>query len=236
VAVVMDSMDWFDPGAEAAATQIEKLNRALKLGGRILLRSAALTPWYIATFESMGFQGKRVGARIAGGCIDRFVLSPPPIKSPKIMTKQGQHVRILLHSHKNRGSCPTHAESHTLQPRLLRRPRETRDLITRTSPIPSRSSSHSSNVSKFELTNPALGLASCPPSSLFPFLHNGLLRKLRIGPRQERNSGIWIRRLRGKTLILTLFFPITISAIFFLTLIHRLEVVMWRWTQKCGLG
>jgi betaine lipid synthase len=236
VAVVMDSMDWFDPGAEAAATQIEKLNRALKLGGRILLRSAALTPWYIATFESMGFQGKRVGARIAGGCIDRFVLSPPPIKSPKIMTKQGQHVRILLHSHKNRGSCPTHAESHTLQPRLLRRPRETRDLTTRASLVLSHSRSHSSNVFKLELTNPALGLASCPQCSLFPFLHNGLLRKLRIGPRQERNSGIWIRRLRGKTLILTLFFPITISAIFFLTLIHRLEVVMWRWTQKCGLG
>jgi betaine lipid synthase len=75
VAVVMDSMDWFDPGAEAAAQQIEKLNRALKLGGRVMLRSAALTPWYIATFESLGFHAKRVGARIAGACIDRFVLS-----------------------------------------------------------------------------------------------------------------------------------------------------------------
>jgi hypothetical protein len=137
----------------------------------------------------MGFQGKRVGARIAGGCIDRFVLSPPPIKSPKLMTKQGQHVRILLHSHKNRGSCPTHAESHTLQPRLLRRPRETRDLITRTSPVPSHSRSHSSNFFKLELTDPALGLAPCSPCSLFLVLHNGLLRKLRIGPRQ-RNSGI----------------------------------------------
>jgi betaine lipid synthase len=73
VAVVMDSMDWFDPGAEAAGVQIEKLNRALKLGGRVLLRSAALTPWYISTFESLGFQSKRVGARIAGACIDRFV-------------------------------------------------------------------------------------------------------------------------------------------------------------------
>jgi len=71
VAVVMDSMDWFDPGSEEAGKQIEKLNRALKLGGRVLLRSAALTPWYIATFESLGFQGRRVGARIAGACIDR---------------------------------------------------------------------------------------------------------------------------------------------------------------------
>jgi betaine lipid synthase len=75
VAVIMDSMDWFDPGSEEAGKQIEKLNRALKLGGRVLLRSAALTPWYVATFESLGFQAKRVGARIAGACIDRFVLS-----------------------------------------------------------------------------------------------------------------------------------------------------------------
>lgn len=73
IAVVMDSMDWFDPGAEAAEKQIRKLNRALKMGGRVLLRSAALTPWYISTFEKLGFVGKRVGARIGGACIDRLV-------------------------------------------------------------------------------------------------------------------------------------------------------------------
>lgn len=71
VAVVMDSMDWFDPGSAEAERQIEKLNRALKMGGRVLLRSAALTPWYISRFEALGFHGKRVGARIAGACIDR---------------------------------------------------------------------------------------------------------------------------------------------------------------------
>lgn len=71
VAVVMDSMDWFDPGADEASKQIDQLNRAMKLGGRVLLRSAALTPWYIETFESLGFQPKRVGARIGGACIDR---------------------------------------------------------------------------------------------------------------------------------------------------------------------
>ena len=71
VAVVMDSMDWFDPGSEAAAVQIQTLNLVLKLKGRVLLRSAALTPWYIAKFESLGFQAKRVGARIGGACIDR---------------------------------------------------------------------------------------------------------------------------------------------------------------------
>ncbi|TVY29960.1 hypothetical protein LHYA1_G001282 [Lachnellula hyalina] len=71
VAVLMDSMDWFNPGAEEASTQIAKLNRALKLGGRVMLRSAALMPWYIATFEELGFAAKRVGARTVGTCIDR---------------------------------------------------------------------------------------------------------------------------------------------------------------------
>ena len=71
VAVVMDSMDWFDPGADEASKQIDQLNRAMKLGGRVMLRSAALTPWYIETFEGLGFQSKRVGARIGGACIDR---------------------------------------------------------------------------------------------------------------------------------------------------------------------
>ncbi|KAK0631713.1 hypothetical protein B0T14DRAFT_8769 [Immersiella caudata] len=71
VAVVMDSMDWFDPGSDAAAQQILKLNRALKIGGRVLLRSSALTPWYIREFEAHGFAGKRVGNRTEGSCIDR---------------------------------------------------------------------------------------------------------------------------------------------------------------------
>ncbi|KAK1970587.1 hypothetical protein LY78DRAFT_221407 [Colletotrichum sublineola] len=71
VAVVMDSMDWFDPGAPAAAAQITKLNRALKKGGRVLLRSSVLNPWYIKVFEAHGFSPKRVGARIGGACIDR---------------------------------------------------------------------------------------------------------------------------------------------------------------------
>ncbi|RYP32757.1 hypothetical protein DL767_005048 [Monosporascus sp. MG133] len=70
VAVIMDSMDWFDPGP-AAAVQTTKLNRVLKMGGRVLLRSSALTPWYIKVFEAHGFSPKRVGARTGGACIDR---------------------------------------------------------------------------------------------------------------------------------------------------------------------
>ncbi|KPM37398.1 hypothetical protein AK830_g9159 [Neonectria ditissima] len=71
VAVVMDSMDWFDTGSRAAAAQITKLNRVLQMGGRVLLRSSALTPWYIKEFESHGFTPKRHGARLDGACIDR---------------------------------------------------------------------------------------------------------------------------------------------------------------------
>lgn len=71
VAVVMDSMDWFDPASDAAGKQIGLLNRALKMGGRVLLRSAGLEPWYVDEFERRGFECKRVGAREEGICIDR---------------------------------------------------------------------------------------------------------------------------------------------------------------------
>ncbi|CZR55143.1 related to S-adenosylmethionine:diacylglycerol 3-amino-3-carboxypropyl transferase [Phialocephala subalpina] len=71
IAVVMDSMDWFDPGSEEAGKQILKLNRALKMNGRVMLRSAALTPWYISRFEDLGFTAKKVGLRENGACIDR---------------------------------------------------------------------------------------------------------------------------------------------------------------------
>ncbi|KAK4242708.1 hypothetical protein C8A03DRAFT_29139 [Achaetomium macrosporum] len=71
VAIVMDSMDWFDPGSRMAARQIAKLNRALKTGGRVLLRSSARAPWYIREFEAHGFVGKQVGDREPGRCIDR---------------------------------------------------------------------------------------------------------------------------------------------------------------------
>jgi betaine lipid synthase len=72
IAIVMDSMDWFDPKSEEAPTQISALNRALKLGGRVMLRSAGLKPWYIPVFESNGFTARRVGARLPGSCIDRY--------------------------------------------------------------------------------------------------------------------------------------------------------------------
>ncbi|KAL1976867.1 hypothetical protein VTN31DRAFT_3149 [Thermomyces dupontii] len=71
IAVIMDSMDWFDPSSDAASQQVCKLNRALKLGGRVLLRSASIEPWYIKDFKENGFEPRRVGARTPGNCIDR---------------------------------------------------------------------------------------------------------------------------------------------------------------------
>lgn len=72
----MDSMDWFDPTEDAASEQARRLNHALKKGGRILLRSASIEPWYIKRFEENGFTARRVGARFPGTCIDRYVASP----------------------------------------------------------------------------------------------------------------------------------------------------------------
>ena len=100
VAVVMDSMDWFDPPSSSeekngeekeeeeeeedgekvgykkgnkAREQVRRLNRALKVGGKVLLRSAGLEPWYVSVFVEEGFEARRVGCRGSKGeeCIDR---------------------------------------------------------------------------------------------------------------------------------------------------------------------
>ena len=88
----MDSMDWFDPSDKNAEIQVQSLNRALKLGGKVLLRSAALRPWYTSVFERNGFVPKRVGARLPGTCIDRYVTTPqkPSEVLPDILVFSGR--------------------------------------------------------------------------------------------------------------------------------------------------
>lgn len=79
IAVLMDSMDWFDPpaasatvdAATAADAQVELLSRALKPGGRVLIRSAGLRPWYLDVFSRRGFRAECHGARGRGQWIDR---------------------------------------------------------------------------------------------------------------------------------------------------------------------
>ncbi len=70
---VMDSMDWFSPKAPDAEVQVRALNVALKLGGRVLLRSAGVKPWYTKAFEEHGFSARRASARVPGSCVDRYV-------------------------------------------------------------------------------------------------------------------------------------------------------------------
>lgn len=85
IAVLMDSMDWFDPSGAEHIDQIAKISRALKVGGRVLIRSAGLRPWYITSFEEGGFVCKRVGARTpAGACIDRSVFFFLPLLLPSL--------------------------------------------------------------------------------------------------------------------------------------------------------
>ncbi|KAF1812739.1 hypothetical protein P152DRAFT_324651 [Eremomyces bilateralis CBS 781.70] len=86
IAVVMDSMDWFDTDGREATTQIERLNRALKMGGRVFLRSAGCNPWYIQRFEENGFAPKRVAVRVPGSCMDRVNM----YASTWICTKVGE--------------------------------------------------------------------------------------------------------------------------------------------------
>lgn len=73
IVVVMDSMDWFPPQGGQVVKQIRSLNRALKIKGRVLLRSAGLEPWFLKTFEENGFVARRVAVRVPGSCIDRYV-------------------------------------------------------------------------------------------------------------------------------------------------------------------
>jgi len=71
IAVIMDSMDWFEAGGAEARKQIKSLNTAMKTGGRALIRSAGRNPWYMRVFEEEGFKAARVGDRSPGACIDR---------------------------------------------------------------------------------------------------------------------------------------------------------------------
>ena len=95
----MDSMDWFNPEEDAAANQARALNRALKLHGRVLLRSASIEPWYVKDFEQNGFSIRRVGARFPGSCIDRYALFVSALlrlAEQPLTPMQGEYVCIHL--------------------------------------------------------------------------------------------------------------------------------------------
>lgn len=72
IAIIMDHMDWFDPNGEDALNEITALKSCLNTNGRVLLRSASTNPWYIKTFEDLGFTCKAAGIRDTGISIDRI--------------------------------------------------------------------------------------------------------------------------------------------------------------------
>ena len=77
IAIIMDSMDWFDAhteqGRKDAEGQVKALWTVLKeKKGRVLLRSAAVRPWYVGVFERGGFRARCVGRRdVEGVVLDR---------------------------------------------------------------------------------------------------------------------------------------------------------------------
>ncbi|KAK9479657.1 hypothetical protein V1514DRAFT_13590 [Lipomyces japonicus] len=71
IAIVMDHMDWFARDGKDAGKEIRALNQSLKIGGRVLFRSASKRPWYTAAYEAEGFKCKPVQVRNKHKCIDR---------------------------------------------------------------------------------------------------------------------------------------------------------------------
>jgi len=71
IAVIVDAMDRLDLQGTETEDQIRALNKALMMGGRVLLKSVALEPWFIPKFEQLGFQRRCYGMRKAGTCVDR---------------------------------------------------------------------------------------------------------------------------------------------------------------------
>lgn len=72
IAIIMDHMDWFDPKGKDAINEINALKNCLAPGGRVMLRSASQHPWYISTFEELGFTCEAAGVRFPGESIDRI--------------------------------------------------------------------------------------------------------------------------------------------------------------------
>jgi betaine lipid synthase len=72
IAIIMDHMDWFNPNGKDAINEITALKNCLAPGGRVMLRSASQNPWYISTFEELGFECEAAGVRYSGQSIDRI--------------------------------------------------------------------------------------------------------------------------------------------------------------------
>lgn len=95
VAVIMDHMDWFDPEGTDADDEINALYGALAPGGRVLLRSASTSPWYIKNFERLGYKCEAAGVRVSGETIDRINMYASTWVCTKIPTNQQRKMSTL---------------------------------------------------------------------------------------------------------------------------------------------
>ena len=95
IAIIMDHMDWFDPQGTDVDEEIQALWLALNSRGRVLLRSASKSPWYIKNFEKFGFSCKAVSARYPGKCIDRVNMYASTWVCQKISTASQSNNRRL---------------------------------------------------------------------------------------------------------------------------------------------
>ncbi|KAJ3992422.1 hypothetical protein F5050DRAFT_1856715 [Lentinula boryana] len=65
-ALVMDHMDWYDPGSSEANDEVVELSRVLTLGGLVFWRSASRQPWYNEVFARNGFCVEPISVRQPG--------------------------------------------------------------------------------------------------------------------------------------------------------------------------
>jgi betaine lipid synthase len=70
-AVLMDHMDWMDLDGVEVRKELVALRDAMKPGGKVLFRSAAMKPWYVKVYEEEGFTCRPVAIRENKNSIDR---------------------------------------------------------------------------------------------------------------------------------------------------------------------
>ncbi|KAI3405814.2 hypothetical protein KGF56_001421 [Candida oxycetoniae] len=97
IAIIMDHMDWFDPNGKDAINEISAVKKCLANGGRVMLRSASKHPWYIDTFQEMGFDCHPAAVRESGTSIDRtnmyastWVCTKREIKGESVVVEEGE--------------------------------------------------------------------------------------------------------------------------------------------------
>ncbi|KAG6862216.1 hypothetical protein C0995_002146 [Termitomyces sp. Mi166 len=70
-ALIMDHLDWFNPGSPDVVEEVAEFHRVLATDGMIFWRSASRKPWYNEIFSKAGFDVTPVAVRDGSRAIDR---------------------------------------------------------------------------------------------------------------------------------------------------------------------